>query len=529
MSKKGIYYDLPDKYKYSIAFNDIKIKPIVSEEHDKYLALASSANLKKFLPKDLNVEENISLLSWAGNFCVVNKLNLNDDAITNEEAYRIIDLLPYTFADLEHSRSTILGCILTAGFSEYGTDKPLTREEVKNYTKPFNITAGGIIWRIINPDFAEEIEKMGEPDARASASLSWEIAFDRADLILIDKDKSNLEDGKIITEASEIEKLETRLKSFGGTGYTEDGKRIGRIIRDDTIPLGVGFVSDPAGQVGKIVTNSEKTKIEVKSNENDISVKNEISANVENDKKTENSNSQSITSNVKETKDIKNSNKIMIKHRKDITDESLKEANASQVLSVLDTEIEKISQDFETKKNETEKSLKASQDKAAELESKIKENEEKLTKATEELEKLAKANQEREEAEVFNTRMNYFDGEYDLSDEKIRNIVARKIKGVDEKQYEEAKEEIELILAAKKKLSPEEKKKMEEEKEKKGKESKASVEDKSETTVDDAIDNGDKTKTTVAATTALTETVADKWAKAFGKDNWEIDSRAVRR
>jgi len=130
---------------------------------------------------------------------------------------------------------------------------------------------------------------------------------------------------------------------------------------------------------------------------------------------------------------------------------------------------------------------------------------------------------------VFNTRMNYFDGEYDLSDEKIRNIVARKIKGVDEKQYEEAKEEIELILAAKKKLSPEEKKKMEEEKEKKGKESKASVEDKDETTVDDAIDNGDKTKTTVAATTALTETVADKWAKAFGKDNWEIDSRAVRR
>ena len=38
------------EFKYNTTFANIQIKPVVSEEKDKYLSLASIANLKKFLP-----------------------------------------------------------------------------------------------------------------------------------------------------------------------------------------------------------------------------------------------------------------------------------------------------------------------------------------------------------------------------------------------------------------------------------------------------------------------------------------------
>lgn len=283
----------------------------------------------------------------------------------------------------------------------------------------------------------------------------------------------------------------------------------------------------------------------VKSDENIILLaENELVFN-KNIKKSEISNSQSQKLSVNKENIINKSDKIMIKNKQDITDSNLKEATASQVLTVLDEEIKKISDKYVEEKDKISNELKASNDKLAETEKKIKETEDKLTKIQENLTKLVEANQKREEEEIFNTRMNYFDQEYDLSEEKTRNIVARKIKNVKtEDEYKEQKEEIELLLAAKKKSGKVfDKKTMkwvdpkEVEDEKKEKEAKASVDTKEEKkeelnpqdVVDDAIDKGEKTKAAVAATTAPTETQADKWSKAFGIDNWELDKRAFRK
>ncbi|MEK6879622.1 MAG: hypothetical protein AABY22_08450 [Nanoarchaeota archaeon] len=41
--------------------------------------------------------------------------------------------------------------------------------------------------------------------------------------------------------------------------------------------------------------------------------------------------------------------------------------------------------------------------------------------------------------------------------------------------------------------------------------------------VDNALDNAEKTKQTVAATTTVTETLGDKYKKAFGVENWEVN------
>ena len=47
------------EYKYTTTFSSV-IKPVVSEDKDKYLALASMVELEKFLP-DVDIEKNVDL------------------------------------------------------------------------------------------------------------------------------------------------------------------------------------------------------------------------------------------------------------------------------------------------------------------------------------------------------------------------------------------------------------------------------------------------------------------------------------
>jgi hypothetical protein len=134
--------------------------------------------------------------------------------------------------------------------------------------------------------------------------------------------------------------------------------------------------------------------------------------------------------------------------------------------------------------------------------------------------------------------MNYFDTEFEL-DEKSRNAVANRVKNLDEAGYKVEKEDLETLLAAKKKGFVPFKKKDSKEEEKtekvdnkteEKKETKASVEDKTdETVVEDAIDKGTKVAAAVAATTTITESNKDKFARIFGKDAWIVNPNAVRK
>lgn len=543
-------------FKYKVSFST-QVKPLVSKEVDKYLSLAADVSFKKFLPKDIDFNEKIDFLGFAGEAFIANRLNLNEAGVDSTEAIRIANLFPLSFVDVDHKRDNICGVIVNSSYAEFGTGKELSLEDVKKTKSPFSVVIGGIIWRVPNPKFAEAVEESSDPNSEYHNKffLSWELLFSEMDLIVIDKNKYNFEDGVRISDEAEIKKLENKLRNFGGSGFTDDGKKIGMVIKNDSIPVAVGIVESPAANVLPIDIKSDKTKITIKSSENDGNTtlipasKEDIEfLNKNNLKNSQNSNSQLKNVDVK-TSNKNNINKIMLKSLKDLNDEVLKEATASEIVKAhkidMDTEIEKISNEWETKKNKVDVELKASSDKLADLQSKFDAGQTKLNEITENLNKLVKANSDREQEEIFNTRMNYFDAEYDLSEEKIRNIVARKIKGTDEKTYNEAKEEIELLLAAKKKsgkvfdpktkkwVTQEEMDKMHEEM-KTTKTAKASTEEKTEDTntqevVDKAIDNGEKTKTTVAATTTPTETQADKWAKAFGEEGWELDKRSFRK
>ena len=72
------------KTKFTTTFSSI-VKPIVSEEKDKYLALASLLDLEKFVP-NVDAEENYDLLPVAFNAFVANRVNKNGDVVDTETA-----------------------------------------------------------------------------------------------------------------------------------------------------------------------------------------------------------------------------------------------------------------------------------------------------------------------------------------------------------------------------------------------------------------------------------------------------------
>ena len=73
------------KFPYESCFAEITLKPIVSTDKDKCLALASLAEVSSFLPS-LDTEANLDLLPVAFNACVVNRVNKNRDVVDTPTA-----------------------------------------------------------------------------------------------------------------------------------------------------------------------------------------------------------------------------------------------------------------------------------------------------------------------------------------------------------------------------------------------------------------------------------------------------------
>ena len=116
-------------FTYTTIFSST-LKPLVSEERDKYLALASLERIGEFVP-DVS-EDNIDLLPVAFNACVVNRANKNGDILDSDSAVAIYKNFINKPINVEHKRNQVVGVILAAGFSEFGTDKPLKEEDVKS-------------------------------------------------------------------------------------------------------------------------------------------------------------------------------------------------------------------------------------------------------------------------------------------------------------------------------------------------------------------------------------------------------------
>ena len=78
-------------YNYTTTFSSI-LRPLVSEEKDKYLALASLAQVGSFIP-DVDTEKNVDLLPVAFNAAVINRVNKNGDVSIHKQPSHLIKTL----------------------------------------------------------------------------------------------------------------------------------------------------------------------------------------------------------------------------------------------------------------------------------------------------------------------------------------------------------------------------------------------------------------------------------------------------
>ena len=509
------------KYKFSSIFANLKLRPIVSEEKDKYLSVASLEKLRKFIP-NIDLENNIDLLPVAFDACVVNRVNKNGDVIDTATAVKIAKNFINKPINIEHNRNNVIGCILNYGFSEFGTSQIIAEENLFETKKPFNITLGGVIWKIVNNDLANKIEESNDPtsDYYMSVSASWELGFDQYNLVILDDDEKNIEHAKIITDSSEIEKYHTKLKSFGGDGKFNNTQNIYRQVYGKVIPLGIGLTLNPAADVkGIAVSNSEKFG----DNSEDMA-------------------SQNNTSQEDKLNVIKDRIYMKISKIEEITDELLKEVKASSVVDFINEEIKKANDQFLTEKNNKENELKSANEKLASVTAEhdsIKKQVEELNQKLSalEAEKVAKAQEE-----AFNTRMAFLDEEYDLSEED-RKVLASDIKDLNEEAFSAYQKKISVLMkeknkaakkAAKEKADKEDMKDKgadEDKEDKNGKVVKSAVASEesskqissTQEVVEQAVDNGSKASTEIPNSTSATEpSVKEKYAKAFGLEGFDI-------
>lgn len=472
-------------FKYSTIFSSI-LKPLVSEEKDRYLALASLIDVGNFIP-DIDTTKNVDLLPVAFNACVSNRVNKNGDVIDTPTAIEIYKSFINKPINVEHDRQSVVGVILSAGFSEFGTDAPLTEEQVKDLKGPFNITLGGVLWRIVSPNLTEVVESSNDPTSEQyqAISASWELGFDNYNLVAFSEESDkNIENSTLIDENDKIEELKDSLKIFGGTGKTEDGRYIYRKVIGQVIPLGIGLTTNPAADVKGVAVSKKKEETISSLSENENVISNII---------------------IKKISEFMKIEKI-----EDITNEVLKTIEASAVTDFIQDQLKTASEQFASEKADKENALKEANEKYIALSmenSKIQEEIAKISKALKELED-AKAAKDSEEK--FNNRMSLFDAEYELDDED-REVLASDIKDLDEESFSAYHKKMSKIMKGKKKTvkAPEE--------------VKASEVVAQENVVEKAIENGKEEKATVPVSMAAAElTLLEKYKSAFSFENFEI-------
>jgi hypothetical protein len=484
--------------KYTTIFSS-NIKPVVSEEKDKYLALASAIEVAEFIPEV--DEKQVDLLPVAFNAFVANRVNKNGDVVDTNTALAFYKDFKNKPINIEHNRDRVIGTILTAGFSEFGTDKPMTEEDVKEVKGPFNVTLGGVIWKVVNKRIADAIEESGDPSSEdyMKISASWELGFKDYNLVLLEGSDKNIENGLIVDNEDEVASMEKDLKALGGEGRTKDGMSVYRKVVGEVVPLGIGLTETPAADVKGVST---KKTVEEPEEEKTF-------AEVEN-----------TSQNAEKTVIIQNEDKTIMKIEsiKDITNDSLKELSASAVSDFIESELKEASERFSAEKAQVETNLKEAQEKIEAVTTDYDKMKAELDSVTEKLGALETEKAEKEAEELFSQRMASLDEKYALEAED-REVLATQIKDLDAEGWDAFAKNIDVLLRDKSrevlaKKEDEASKEVEVEEESKA----------SEEVVDEAIERGEQEESTIPASTQASEaTTYDKYKKAFEIDQFDIN------
>ncbi len=394
---------------------------------------------------------------------------------------------------LQNQKSTKLNSKNTkpfspAGFSSFGDDKPLTEEEVKDMKGPFNVTLGGVIWKITDKELADKIENSSDPtsDDYMNISASWELGFNEYNIVVLEAEEKNIENARIISDPQEVEAHEGKLRGFGGEGKLEDGSFVYRKVVNKVVPLGIGLTENPAADVKGVLVASEDTQIEA-----EVAEQNE----------------EKISQNTKTNVSIRKVEAMKIENITDINDESLQTLKASAIHEYIKESLRDASEKFTSEKQEKDGALSEAQEKHEGL---LKEQESlkaELESVKEKLASLETEKAEREMLERFNQRMASFDERYDLTDED-RKVLASQVKDLSDEEFAAFDQNMTVLLSSKEKTEEE------------VKEVEAHT---AEEVVEAAVENAEVEKETVPVSSPAEEpSVTDKYSKAFNIDQFDI-------
>jgi hypothetical protein len=522
----NLQMDAMKDFKYSIKFDGIIVQAMVPFDEDKYLAVASIDQLKQYLPKNVDLDVNRDLMGVAFDAFVVNRGNKNGHIISTDVALAMVENFINKPFNIEHNRKIVVGVCTGYGFSEFGSSKPLSLEEVRTMKDPFNVVLSGYVWKIVNPDFASELVESSDPSSNKylSVSASWELGFNEFNVA---KGNKNLADATIIEKEEDIIELKDRLKVFGGNGFTDDGEIVLLNLQGSVLPLGIGFTNTPAAEVSGVVISydTKEKKVEQKKDEENAAenINHEEIVQIEDEKIAASEIKINKKSVPEENKNVKNI--MQLKNIDDITDDSIKEVAASEVREFISNRIADLAQEWKSKVEEKETALKAAEDQISALKTDLEAIKADSEKVKEEFTKIQEDLKAKEIEANFQRRMALLDEEFDLTDED-RSIIAEDLNAIEnDEQFEKWYKKFSTFAAAKKKSAKVEMKKdekTEEVKEEKASETSEVVasEDK---TVEEVISSAEvKEEVLPNASSPQEVSLVDKIGAAFNKNSVKI-------
>jgi hypothetical protein len=502
------------KYKYTAKFDAEVFSCDIGG--DSFLSKASLENLESLIPNGIDFEDNIDLLGVAFNAAVVNKFNKNGDGIDSKTAIEYTKNFVHKPTNIEHDKDKIVGHIASAGWSEYGTSRVLTAEELQGYTKPFNIALGALVYKSANSTFAEAIEKSVDPKGGMyhSISTSWEVGF--SDFVLA-VGSEYVEEARIISDPEEMEEMVGCLRSFGGSGKTDKGETVNRLITGKIYPLGIGYTTNPAADVKGIYMKQDQ--------ENTIVIKDKRDKNI----------SQSEKTNVNLKKNNSMETEKVIDELKDLlADKKFSQEAIASMTSTFNDAIKEKDEEFRAelaKANEEKEAIAKEQE---ELKSSVEELKTKFDEAQLKIADYEAAEKAEKAIARFNERMDVLDHKFELEDED-KEFLAQELKSIDEAEEafasfeqkldvlwrhksKEAKAEFEKQVEAR--IQQEVEKRISSPKEEAVQESVASK------TEEEILDGAETTEAAIANSNEEVsreeKTIKEKFSAAFDRSNVEI-------
>lgn len=525
-------------YKYITSFEESIA--VSNNDSDQIISSASLDSLKDLAPENIDFEKNIDLVGVAFNAAVANRFNKNGDGIDTATALAIKDYFIHKPTNIEHQKQKVVGHIVGASLSSYGDNQIITADEASSAYRPFNIALSAVIYKTVNPDFAELVEKSADESSEfyQTISASWEIGFNDYAIAVGSK---NLEEARIIPNEQK-EEYSKFLKAYGGNGRTEEGEEVYRLILGDIYPIGIGFTSNPAADVKGVVLLKEEEAEQEEEQETEattevIKIKNnflqEKSSHLHKDDVIINKNHKPKYIMEKEILDQLTETLEAQASSKKLSEEAI--ANITKVFhdAIVDKS-EKWQQEKEDLQKEKEELAKAQEASSQELEDmKVK-----LSEVSEELATIKTEVAAKQEAELFNERMSQLDDDFLLEDED-RVLLASELKELDssEEAYAQYKEKLNVVWKHKTKAFQKEQEKIfnekiEEEVQKRlaslasESEPKSETSEASEEAAEEVIESAETEEEAVANnnTESIEEEISlrEKFKKSFSKDSVQI-------